>query len=93
MPTTAGRRPWRALKLCRRIPIFGVISLERIVMFNGKRVASWGVVLAMLGALSFLATAADEHHHGGLAEPGRRRRGHAGEGSTGGGGRGTAPAL
>jgi predicted lipid-binding transport protein (Tim44 family) len=34
-------------------------------MFNGKRVASWGVVLAMLGALSFLATAADARVGGG----------------------------
>ena len=34
-------------------------------MFNGKRVASWGVVLAMLGALSFLAAAADARVGGG----------------------------
>lgn len=35
-------------------------------MFNGKRqVASWGMVLALLGALSFLATAADARVGGG----------------------------
>src|SRR5438105_4519320 len=82
MPTTAGRRPWRALKLCRRIPIFGVISLERIVMFNGKHVASWGVVLAMLGALSFLATAADARVGGGGSSGSRGGRTYSAPPST-----------
>ena len=82
MPATAGRRPWRALKLCRRIPIFGVISLERIVMFNGKRVASWGVVLAMLGALSFVATAADARVGGGGSSGSRGSRTYSAPPST-----------
>jgi predicted lipid-binding transport protein (Tim44 family) len=70
------------LNLCRRIPIFDVIYLESIVMFNGKRVASWGMVLAMLGALSFLATAADARVGGGGSSGSRGGRTYSAPPST-----------
>src|SRR5436190_7506334 len=51
-------------------------------MFNGKHVASWGVVLAMLGALSFLATAADARVGGGGSSGSRGGRTYSAPPST-----------